>query len=201
MSRREEILTTSKGLFARKGYSGTSMRDIADASGLLAGSLYSHFRSKMDLVGEIVVRFYDELLPRQLASLDGGGTGAEQFGRMLREVFAVCETHHDELTILHYDWHILSLLEELEDVQDASVETLRLWRLAVEAGKADGSIDADLDTDAMVRITTSSIHSLIDTVRYSDRPLATDRGDAFAAMLERVLLLGISTTNDTTASR
>lgn len=201
MSRREEILTTSKGLFARKGYSGTSMRDIADASGLLAGSLYSHFRSKMDLVGEIVVRFYDELLPRQLASLDGGGTGAEQFGRMLREVFAVCETHHDELTILHYDWHILSLLEELEDVQVASIETLRLWRLAVEAGKADGSIDADLDTDAMVRITTSSIHSLIDTVRYSDRPLATDRGDAFAAMLERVLLLGISTTNDTTASR
>lgn len=191
MSRREEILDTAKVQFARKGYSGTSMRDIADASGLLAGSLYSHFRSKMDLVGEIVIRFYDELIPRQLATLEAGGTGAEQFGRMLREVFAVCATHHDELTILHYDWHILSSLEDLSDVHVASLETLRLWRLAIETGKSDGSIATEIDTDAMVRIATSSIHSLIDTVRYSDRPLQTDRGD-FAEMLERVLLSGIS---------
>ena len=32
---------------------------------------------------------------------------------MLREVFSVCATHRDELTILHYDWHILSSLDEL----------------------------------------------------------------------------------------
>jgi TetR/AcrR family transcriptional regulator, cholesterol catabolism regulator len=192
VSRRDEILDTARTQFARKGYSNTSMRDIADASGLLAGSLYSHFRSKMDMVGEIVIGFYDELLPAQLAALEAGGSGAEQLGRMLRVVFGVCATHHDELTILHYDWHILSSLDGLTDVHDASLETLRLWRLAIDAGKADGSIDDTVDTDAMVRIATSSIHALIDTVRYSDRPLQLDRSDELAAMLERVLLHGVA---------
>lgn len=191
MSKRDEILAIAKGQFARQGYGGTSMRHIADESGLLAGSLYSHFRSKTEIVGDIVSGLYAELIPRQLAILETGGTGIQQFGRMLRGVFEVCVEHHDELTILHYDWHILSTLEGLDEVQDASLETLRLWRTVVELGKADGSMKTDLNTDAVVRIATSSIHALIDTVRYADRPLRLQRQEDLAVMLEMVLLEGV----------
>ena len=45
-SRREEILAIAAQLFARKGYRGTSMRDIGEASGVLGGSLYHHIKSK-----------------------------------------------------------------------------------------------------------------------------------------------------------
>jgi len=193
MSRRDEIVAIARVQFARQGYSDTSMRDVAEASGLLAGSLYSHFKSKMELVGEIVVGFYAELIPRQRAALESGGTGAEQFAVMLREVFTVCSAHRDELTILHYDWHILSSLDELTEVQAESVETLELWRTVIERGKADGTIAATVDTDAIVRIATSSIHALIDTVRYADRPIQVDRSDELAAMLEHVLMRGVDT--------
>lgn len=192
VSRRDEIQALAKARIARHGYTGTSMRDIAEATGLLAGSLYSHFRSKAELVRAIVVRFYDEMIPRQRAALEVGGTGAERFRTMLDEVFAICATHRDELTILHYDWQVLSSLPELEDVRVMSREVLDLWRAVVEAGKADGSIDATLDTDAVVRIVTSSVHGLLDTVRYTDMPAPDDGGARFAPTLERVLLGGLT---------
>ncbi|NKS90704.1 TetR family transcriptional regulator [Rhodococcus hoagii] len=44
--KRTEILGAASELFAAKGYTGTSMRDIASATGMLAGSLYYHFESK-----------------------------------------------------------------------------------------------------------------------------------------------------------
>lgn len=52
-SRREEILAIAAQLFARKGYRGTSMRDIGEASGVLGGSLYHHIKSKDALFVEL----------------------------------------------------------------------------------------------------------------------------------------------------
>lgn len=84
------------------------MRDIAEASSLLADSLYSHFRSKAALVGEIVNVVYDELIPAQAAIVTDERPGAEQLSDMIGVVRAVCAAHRDGLTILHYDWHALS---------------------------------------------------------------------------------------------
>jgi len=47
--RRDLILVAASRLFARAGYDATSMRDIADVSGILAGSIYHHFASKAEL--------------------------------------------------------------------------------------------------------------------------------------------------------
>ena len=41
--RRGEILHAAATLFAREGYRGTSMREVATAAGIQAGSLYHHF--------------------------------------------------------------------------------------------------------------------------------------------------------------
>src|ERR1700751_4759315 len=48
--RRRQILAAASELFARNGFEGTSIRDIAAASGVLSGSLYYHFPSKEDLL-------------------------------------------------------------------------------------------------------------------------------------------------------
>src|SRR5262249_57938903 len=44
--RREEILAIAAKIFADKGYASTTVREIADAAGILSGSLYHHFDSK-----------------------------------------------------------------------------------------------------------------------------------------------------------
>ena len=55
-SRREQILEIAARLFARKGYRGTSMRDIGEEAGVLGGSLYHHIRSKDELFVEQIGR-------------------------------------------------------------------------------------------------------------------------------------------------
>ena len=69
-SRREEILAIAAQLFARKGYRGTSMRDIGEASGVLGGSLYHHIKSKDALFVELHNGALDEADRRPGSRLD-----------------------------------------------------------------------------------------------------------------------------------
>jgi AcrR family transcriptional regulator len=48
-------------VFASSGYAGTSLKDVADACGIQAGSLYHHFDSKEAIVIELVTRYQVEL--------------------------------------------------------------------------------------------------------------------------------------------
>lgn len=61
-NRREEIVQAAAILFRRKGFDATSMQDIAEAVGMLKGSLYYHFTSKEELLYEVVNRGVDRLL-------------------------------------------------------------------------------------------------------------------------------------------
>ena len=176
-ARREEIIDVAKGLFARKGYTATTMRDIADATDLLAGSLYSHFRSKAHLLELVILPFYDELIPQQRQALASEGTGAERTAEMLRRVLAVCADHDAELTILHYDWSHLATVDELATVLARSAETLDLWEQVLETGRADGSLRSEISVPTAVRIITSSIHGVLDRRRYRGLDGPTDPGD------------------------
>jgi TetR/AcrR family transcriptional regulator, cholesterol catabolism regulator len=52
-TKKEAITKRSSQLFKEKGYSATSMRDIAKAFGMEAPSLYNHINSKKDILREI----------------------------------------------------------------------------------------------------------------------------------------------------
>ena len=61
--RQREILLVAKKSFVEKGYTETSVRDIAENLGIQAASLYNHFRSKEDILQaiceDIRLRFND----------------------------------------------------------------------------------------------------------------------------------------------
>ena len=52
--RREALVKAATRMFAEKGYSSTSVREIADEVGLLKGSLYYHINEKEDLLFEVI---------------------------------------------------------------------------------------------------------------------------------------------------
>ncbi|MEX1288680.1 MAG: helix-turn-helix domain-containing protein, partial [Acidimicrobiia bacterium] len=69
---RTRILDEAARLFLAQGYAETTLRDIADAVGIKAGSIYYHFDSKERLLGEIL----DQGIDRITAELDAALTGA-----------------------------------------------------------------------------------------------------------------------------
>lgn len=50
----QEIFEQATGLFAQRGYAGTSLQDIADAVGLTRPALYHYVKSKDDLLAKLV---------------------------------------------------------------------------------------------------------------------------------------------------
>src|SRR6266487_949837 len=52
--RRAHLVALAGELFAQKGYRATTVREIADAAGILSGSLYHHFDSKESIGDEIL---------------------------------------------------------------------------------------------------------------------------------------------------
>src|SRR5699024_9163359 len=71
-TRREELLALAAGLFAEHGLRATTVRDIADAAGILSGSLYHHFSSKEAIVDEILRGFLDSLFGDYRRIVDAG---------------------------------------------------------------------------------------------------------------------------------
>lgn len=71
--RRQEILRTALQAFADQGYRATSMREIADAVGLSQAGLLHYFRSKNELLAEVLhLRdTEDAAFIRRLGQMDG----------------------------------------------------------------------------------------------------------------------------------
>jgi AcrR family transcriptional regulator len=66
-SRKQEILDAAQQLFSEKGFVAASMRDLATALGIRPASLYSHYKSKDEILWEIAIRaaqnFYERVDP------------------------------------------------------------------------------------------------------------------------------------------
>jgi len=51
---RERILLEAARLFRHHGFAATTLREVADAAGVKAGSIYYHFESKEEILGEVL---------------------------------------------------------------------------------------------------------------------------------------------------
>lgn len=65
---REEILKEAIKLFKIRGYYNTSMANIADACGLIKGSIYHHFKSKEE-IGLESLKYIHEYFTQHIYSL------------------------------------------------------------------------------------------------------------------------------------
>jgi TetR/AcrR family transcriptional regulator, fatty acid metabolism regulator protein len=60
--RYDAILDAAKGIFADKGFEGTSIADIARAAEISDGLVYRYFRNKRELLYEVLRKFYERIL-------------------------------------------------------------------------------------------------------------------------------------------
>jgi AcrR family transcriptional regulator len=155
--RRAELLAIAAGLFAERGLRATTVRDIADAAGILSGSLYHHFDSKESMVDEILRGFLDALFDRYRAIV------AEDLGprRTLEAVviasFQAIDEHNAAVAIYQAEARRLADQPRFAYIGKRLTEFRRLWHNVLDAGIADGSFRPDLDVELSYRFLRDTV--------------------------------------------
>ena len=99
-ARREQILAIALEVFAKAGFHGCSMNDIADAAGVTKPVLYQHFDSKRDLYSALL----EDVGSRLRTSIDKATADAAD-GKMTTELgfrayFRWVADDHDSFRLL-----------------------------------------------------------------------------------------------------
>jgi AcrR family transcriptional regulator len=142
--RRAEIVQVAAQLFNEKGYEHTSMQDIADAVGILKGSLYYYIESKEDLLYEITREVH------QSAYVDVDRLRAVP-GTALSRIRALVTAHliHNigrlvKMAVFFHDFRALTAEHRAEILRERDRYESFLRELIIE-GQAEGVICPDVD--------------------------------------------------------
>lgn len=141
---REVIRNHAIQLFGKQGYTGTSMRDIASAVGVLPGSLYAHIDSKEALLIEIVNEGIGRFIERIEPLVGAAGAPVDRLKAMIVAHVEVVADQPERSLVVFHQWRFLGP-ENLPLAIKRRREYERYFVEVVEQGMADGSLDSDLN--------------------------------------------------------
>lgn len=150
-SRRDELLLLAATMFAERGLKSTTVRDIADSAGILSGSLYHHFKSKEQMVEEVLKDFLDWLFVRYQEILDSAPSPLDRVKGLFMASFEAIEHRHAQVVIYQDEAKRLSSLPQFAFVDDRNREQRKMWVDLLHEGIEDGSLRPDLDVDLVYR--------------------------------------------------
>src|SRR5215831_12246135 len=108
--RRAHLVMLAGELFAQKGYRATTVREIADAAGILSGSLYHHFDSKESIGDEILSSFINEVLADYRGAVASAGSPRAAIEQIVRSTSRTLARHRAALAMLQNDWSYFAAL-------------------------------------------------------------------------------------------
>ncbi|GGS86086.1 putative transcriptional regulator TetR family protein [Streptomyces tanashiensis] len=155
--RRRELLDTAAEVFAAQGYNATTVRKIADAAGMLAGSLYYHFDSKESMLDEILSTFLNELWDGYDAVLDAELGPRETIEALVTESFREIDRHRAAVAIYQKESQHLVDLPRFGYLTESQRRFEKAWLGTLERGVAAGVFRADLDVRLTYRFVRDTV--------------------------------------------
>jgi AcrR family transcriptional regulator len=104
VTRHDEIVGAAVRLFSEQGYPVTTVRDIADAVGLLPGSLYVHIDSKESLLLQIVEDAIDRYLEACEAAAATDSPADVRFRDVIRVYMKVAAEEPQRTLVALHQW-------------------------------------------------------------------------------------------------
>ena len=192
IEREQQILAIAENLFHKRGYAQTSVGDIAEATGLLKGSLYYYMESKEDLLYRIVSEVH-EVSHQQLADAlkDTGTPALERLVDFTHAQLLYNAEHHTRVAVYHHEWRRLEGAR-LKDVRSRRQEYDQELASLIAQVRDEGCLTADVD----LRLVANNILAVVCWPYTWYRPAdLTPRALAdFGAAFVRSALSGLSAT-------
>jgi AcrR family transcriptional regulator len=147
---RQFIIEQAAPIFNRKGFAGTSMSDILEATGLAKGGLYGNFESKEEIAREAFKYSFEKVYGQIVKSVVKKHSPVEK-------LIAVCDFHKDYTKksaveggcpILNFSVEVDDTMPRLKKDVKAAVERMLddLYRI-IEKGKRLGEIKKEVNSE------------------------------------------------------
>ncbi len=197
--RREQILQTAVDLFSRKGFKGTTTKEIAAAAGVSEAMVFRHFATKDDLYAAILdakacidgTHMFpwegNDLLLKAVAEKD-------DFGVFYNIALAAMNKHHEDVPFMRLLFY--SALEEHELAERFFQEFIsQVYKFIggyIAERQKDGAI-RELDPRIAVRsFVGMMIHHSLNNILWDKKRVILDMtNEEAAANFARILLNGI----------
>ena len=131
--RKQQVIGKAEELFSQKGYLATSVRDLAQALNIEAASLYSHVKSKEDLLWTIADRSADAFFERVGPIAAQDIRTEDKLTKMIVEHVCVITDHLAASAVFFREWKHLSDPRRSEYAKRIS-DYERIWRGVVLQG-------------------------------------------------------------------
>lgn len=189
----QQILEAAAATFAAKGYEATSIRDVADAVGMLGGSLYYYIKTKEDLLFALIDDFHRigmEEVRKAEEDAVASGFGNDPLA-ILRAVFvssAELNLRSRSLSAVFYnDFRHLSDERKQHIVESRRSHQRRIEELITQAQEV-GEVSKSLDP----RLTALAMLSLLNATNTWYRPDKDTSGQPIPEFLASLLIDGLS---------
>ena len=108
LTRKEVIVSKAATLFREKGFKAASMRDLAEAVGVEAASLYNHIKSKTEILHELCFSVANRFL-HKIDEVEAEQTSAiDKIEKLLRFHINEMIHHYEEVYVSDREWKHLS---------------------------------------------------------------------------------------------
>ncbi|MCG5431398.1 TetR family transcriptional regulator KstR2 [Mycobacterium sp. MYCO198283] len=150
-SRRDELLELAATMMADRGLRATTVRDIADAAGILSGSLYHHFASKEEIVDDVLRGFLDWLFARYQQIIDNEPNPLERLKGLFMASFEAIEHRHAQVVIYQDEAKRLVGQPRFDYLEQRNREQRTMWVGVLRQGIDEGYFRPDIDVDLVYR--------------------------------------------------
>jgi AcrR family transcriptional regulator len=177
---RQRLLSAASELFGDRGISATKVSDVCESADVALQTFFNHFRSKDDLVRELVAAGYDFVVTSiEEAHREGGTTGeriARLFSRILDGTTGAGPMHHELLV------ETFRISQSDTDPEGENRIQHAIGRL-VRAGIANGEVTRRHAPEDVVRLVYGALNMLMfEWANAADYPIV-EHADRMAHLL------------------
>jgi AcrR family transcriptional regulator len=160
---RTKILEASRKLFSRRGFSETSMGDIARAAQVARATVYNNFDDKQDILAGIISDYmvgYAQIPQKLRENARSGQTSFDLIQEMVREALTWRVQNADLRPIVAVARNLRG--SGWEEADKAADDAMLGWIMAVHAAdESAGLLREDIDLEFGVRATYAMIEAIL----------------------------------------
>jgi len=145
MSRRMEILRRAAEVFERKGVARTSMEDIANAVGIKREGVYYYFKSRGDILLEVILPQSNSLLLNLQSILRSKVSAGEKLHEAVRSHLDSFNPAYLEMSVALREDHFVRDDAKLAELQKCWDDYSHCWVDLIVAGQKEGVFNEELN--------------------------------------------------------